>query len=145
MALNLKRLFNQADNKSLCLIHFASPFSGRSARLAFVCKIPLLARALGTRPSARATIGYLVYKPRVRKRVSNVQQVSARADLIVFGLIRQLFNISFLSMSEACLFTWKFLVVFVPLRKSFRFLPAPQGHTTLLSALSAPENMTLAL
>ena len=31
----------------------------------FVCKIPLLARALGlkaaTRPSARATIGYLVY------------------------------------------------------------------------------------
>ena len=35
---------------------------GRHIRL--VCKIPLLARALGrkARPSARATIGYLVYK-----------------------------------------------------------------------------------
>ena len=34
------------------------------ARCLFVCKIPLLARALGlkARPSARATIGYLVYK-----------------------------------------------------------------------------------
>ena len=29
----------------------------------FVCKIPLLARALGlkARPSARATLGYLIY------------------------------------------------------------------------------------
>ena len=37
------------------------------SRFQFVCKIPLLARALGlkaaaARPSARATIGYLVYK-----------------------------------------------------------------------------------
>ena len=35
------------------------------AKLYFECKIPLLARALGlnaARPSARATIGYLVYK-----------------------------------------------------------------------------------
>ena len=35
-----------------------------SSRSCFVCKIPLLARALGlkARPSARATIGYRVYK-----------------------------------------------------------------------------------
>ena len=38
---------------------------------AFVCKIPLLVRALGlkaeaARPSARATIGYLVYKASLR-------------------------------------------------------------------------------
>ena len=32
-----------------------------------VCKIPLLARALAAaRPSARATIGYIVYKPNNR-------------------------------------------------------------------------------
>ena len=36
----------------------------RNARGSVVCKIPLLARVLGlkARPSARATIGYLVYK-----------------------------------------------------------------------------------
>ena len=39
-----------------------------TAQVVIVCKIPLLARALGpkayaaARPSARATIGYLVYK-----------------------------------------------------------------------------------
>ena len=38
-------------------------------RVRAVCKIPLLARALGlaaARPSARATIGYLVYKGQSR-------------------------------------------------------------------------------
>ena len=46
----------------------------------FVCKIPLLARALGlkARPSARATIGYFVYNGRVcaRAKASYIQRIS---------------------------------------------------------------------
>ena len=37
---------------------FVSPFI---STFSIVCKIPLLARARAARPSARATIGYLVY------------------------------------------------------------------------------------
>ena len=46
-------------------INSVEQFSGNfNTYIYIVCKIPLLARAFGarTRPSARATIGYLVYK-----------------------------------------------------------------------------------
>ena len=51
----------------------------------------------------------------------------------IFSFLWLLLNICFLGMSEACLFFCKFLVVFVPSRKSFRFLPAPHGRRTFLS------------
>ena len=45
--------------------------------LLFVCKIPLLARA-AARPSARAMIGYLVYKVTVKVRfpLNNVWDIT---------------------------------------------------------------------
>ena len=52
--------FSQVINANLC--HLAKLIV---TTVLIICKIPLLARALGlkavTRPSARATIGYLVY------------------------------------------------------------------------------------
>ena len=47
------------------MIQYPHYFAARSAAIGVVCKIPLLARALA-RPSARATIGYLVYNHRRR-------------------------------------------------------------------------------
>ena len=54
------------------------------AEAEFVCKIPLLARALGlkaaARPSARATIGYLVYKGLVRRASKGILHTKMRHD-----------------------------------------------------------------
>ena len=55
----------------------------------FVCKIPLLARALGlikaARPSARATIGYLVYNLSLRaSKISCIQACVATNQSYLF-------------------------------------------------------------
>ena len=58
-------------------------------RVRVVCKIPFLTRTLGkkaaARPSARTTIGYLVYKVGVRDKVGIRVTVGARVKARDFG------------------------------------------------------------
>ena len=56
----------------------------RSSAIALVCKIPLLARAIGlkaARPSARATIGYLVYNDRTSTSILHTKCAREERDL----------------------------------------------------------------
>ena len=60
-------------------------FARARTRPMLVCKIPLLARR--TRPSARATIGYLVYKAYAAARPSaraTIGYLVYKYDIIVF-------------------------------------------------------------
>ena len=62
---------------------------GVKVRVRVVCKIPFLTRTLGekaaARPSARATIGYLVYKVGVRDKVGIRVTVGVRVKARDFG------------------------------------------------------------